>query len=48
MPLWSEEGRVFVDRRVTGLLVDPQGILPDLSEARLLPREQLKRFGLQP
>jgi hypothetical protein len=48
VPLWSEEGRVFVDRRVAGLRVDSQGILPDLSEAHLLPQEQVERFGLQP
>jgi len=48
VPLWTEKGRVFVDRRVAGLRADPQRFLPDLSAAHLLPREQMKRFGLKP
>ncbi len=48
VPLWTEEGRVFVDRRVAGLRADPQSFLPDLSTAHLLPKEQMERFGWKP
>jgi hypothetical protein len=48
VPLWTEQGRVFVDRRVAGVRADPQSLLPDLRAAHLLPQERMKRFGWKP
>jgi len=48
VPLWTEPGVVFVDRRVAGLRERPRFYLPDLREAHLLPPSVLAPFDLRP
>ena len=47
VPLWSEPGAVFVDRRLGGIRSNPRLVLPDLREAVLLPEKEFVRFGLR-
>jgi len=47
VPMWTEPGAVFVDRRMAHLVADSLMVLPDLREAVLLPTEVFTRFDLR-
>ncbi len=47
VPLWTEPGAVFIDRRLAACVHDSMMVLPDLREAVLVPEEELAPFDRQ-